>query len=319
MAASDERNYPVSLDSYSMINTPYETNEYTDLSQTLNDSAERQTSLLDIPTFMTQNPAQMWSHYSQTSQYMGYMGDSPESTSNVSPLTNTTFESVGLSTPASFMKQVGSNEWVDIHNSNLYSNFKHIYGQSPESIDMMGHHSTNSLSHDSLYSAGIGISIGGVLMNFEPTKTIVPGSIVQSGMVSGISPISSSTFELPLGIASKPQSPSMQTMNIFESTTMFTNNTSKSKSSKAAQRRAPAQATNIVATQEMDMSTLKRLRNKVSASRSRNKKKLWLKQIKDASAILQEENKYLIGLVTELETQINQCRQTLAQKTNTES
>lgn len=81
--------------------------------------------------------------------------------------------------------------------------------------------------------------------------------------------------------------------------------------SSCSQKRAPRQAglpTNIIPTAKMDRKTLKRLRNRVSASRCRVKKKNWIKDMEEASDALAMENKKLLEKITHLEHAINQCR-----------
>lgn len=79
----------------------------------------------------------------------------------------------------------------------------------------------------------------------------------------------------------------------------------------SSQKKAPRQAglpTNIIPTARMDRKTLKRLRNRVSASRCRVKKKNWIKDMEETSDALALENRKLVEKITKLEHAINQCK-----------
>jgi hypothetical protein len=72
--------------------------------------------------------------------------------------------------------------------------------------------------------------------------------------------------------------------------------------------RTTGQPTNIVATGKMDRKTLKRLRNRVSASRCRIKKKEWINEMEDQSMLMHQENNYLIEKIHNLEEQIAKAK-----------
>lgn len=79
-------------------------------------------------------------------------------------------------------------------------------------------------------------------------------------------------------------------------------------------KKAPRQAgvpTNVVPTPKMDRKTLKRLRNRVSASRCRVKKKNWIKNMEYASESLAEENVRIAQRITFLEEAISECQRLL--------
>jgi hypothetical protein len=67
--------------------------------------------------------------------------------------------------------------------------------------------------------------------------------------------------------------------------------------------------TNIIPTAKMDRKTLKRLRNRVSASRCRIKKKNWIRDMEEISENLTEENNQLMSRLQALQNAINACRQ----------
>lgn len=82
----------------------------------------------------------------------------------------------------------------------------------------------------------------------------------------------------------------------------------------SSQKKTPRQAglpTNIVPTAKMDRKTLKRLRNRVSASRCRVKKKNWIKDMEETSDALALENRKMVEKITNLEHTINQCKNLL--------
>ena len=82
----------------------------------------------------------------------------------------------------------------------------------------------------------------------------------------------------------------------------------------SSQKKAPRQAglpTNIIPTAKMDRKTLKRLRNRVSASRCRVKKKNWIKDMEEASDALALENRKLVEKISALEHAIHQCHNLL--------
>ena len=84
--------------------------------------------------------------------------------------------------------------------------------------------------------------------------------------------------------------------------------------SPSGQRKAARQAgvpTNVIPTAKMDRKTLKRLRNRVSASRCRIKKKNWIKDMEEASESLADENQRLLDRARRLEQVIMHCQQLL--------
>jgi len=80
--------------------------------------------------------------------------------------------------------------------------------------------------------------------------------------------------------------------------------------------RAVGQPTNIVPTSKMDRKTLKRLRNRVSASRCRIKKKVWINDMEERSNNLNDENDHLKHRIRQLEEAIAQCQNLLAFKSS---
>jgi hypothetical protein len=79
-------------------------------------------------------------------------------------------------------------------------------------------------------------------------------------------------------------------------------------------KKTPRQAgipTNIVPTAKMDRKTLKRLRNRVSASRCRNKKKGWIKDMETTALTLADDNRRLVCRLSQLEDAIAQCQRLL--------
>lgn len=72
--------------------------------------------------------------------------------------------------------------------------------------------------------------------------------------------------------------------------------------------RSTGKPTNIVATNKMDRKTLKRLRNRVSASRCRVKKKEWINDLENESAQFNEENIILMQKIASLEESIKDAR-----------
>ena len=77
--------------------------------------------------------------------------------------------------------------------------------------------------------------------------------------------------------------------------------------------RSAGQPTNIVSNGKMDRKTLKRLRNRVSASRCRIKKKEWINEMEDESNAINSENKLLMKKISALEDSISNMKATLAQ------
>jgi hypothetical protein len=77
------------------------------------------------------------------------------------------------------------------------------------------------------------------------------------------------------------------------------------------QSRSAGKPTNIVSNGEMDRKTLKRLRNRVSASRCRVKKKEWINEMEDESNILNHENRKLMKKISALEESIANAKATL--------
>jgi hypothetical protein len=78
---------------------------------------------------------------------------------------------------------------------------------------------------------------------------------------------------------------------------------------KAAKPRQQGQPTNIVPTAKMDRKTLKRLRNRVSASRCRVKKKEWISEMEEESMGLHEENNFLLKKIAKLEELVRRAKQ----------
>jgi hypothetical protein len=83
------------------------------------------------------------------------------------------------------------------------------------------------------------------------------------------------------------------------------------KEGKKNKPRQQGQPTNIVPTAKMDRKTLKRLRNRVSASRCRIKKKEWISEMEDESMQLHEENNFLLKKIGLLEEAILKAKQML--------
>ncbi|KAJ3359752.1 hypothetical protein HDU91_004827 [Kappamyces sp. JEL0680] len=75
--------------------------------------------------------------------------------------------------------------------------------------------------------------------------------------------------------------------------------------------RSAGKPTNIVATGKMDRKTLKRLRNRVSASRCRIKKKEWISEMEDESNALNNENRALMKRIATIEDSIANAKNTL--------
>ena len=69
-------------------------------------------------------------------------------------------------------------------------------------------------------------------------------------------------------------------------------------------KRSVGQPTNIVANGKIDRKTLKRMRNRVSASRCRVKKKEWINELEDESNMLHNENRMLMKKIASLEEMI---------------
>lgn len=82
-------------------------------------------------------------------------------------------------------------------------------------------------------------------------------------------------------------------------------------SKKKNKARSVGVPTNIILDEKMDRKTLKRLRNRVSASRCRVKKKEWIIEMEDQSIALYEENKLLLKEVAALEESIESSRKYL--------
>lgn len=78
--------------------------------------------------------------------------------------------------------------------------------------------------------------------------------------------------------------------------------------------RAAGKPTNIVPTSKMDRKTLKRLRNRVSASRCRIKKKVWINDMEERSGMLNDENDHLRIHIHRLEDAIAQSQRLLSFK-----
>ncbi|KAI8910883.1 hypothetical protein EDD86DRAFT_128077 [Gorgonomyces haynaldii] len=72
--------------------------------------------------------------------------------------------------------------------------------------------------------------------------------------------------------------------------------------------RSSGQPTNIVPTAKMDKKTLKRLRNRVSASRCRIKKKEWINEMEERAVLLKEENRKLSNRCQRLQDAVAHCR-----------
>ena len=81
-----------------------------------------------------------------------------------------------------------------------------------------------------------------------------------------------------------PLSPVREDPVIYETYTPF------STVDKSRSNRSMAQPTNIVAGEEVDRKTLKRLRNRVSASRCRHKKKCWIQDMEERHHLLKQEH-----------------------------
>jgi hypothetical protein len=69
-----------------------------------------------------------------------------------------------------------------------------------------------------------------------------------------------------------------------------------------------ASPTNIVPNEKVDRKTLKRMRNRVSASRCRVRKKEWIHELEDESNSLSNENKMLLQRIASLEESITALR-----------
>jgi hypothetical protein len=81
--------------------------------------------------------------------------------------------------------------------------------------------------------------------------------------------------------------------------------------SRQTKPRQQGQPTNIVPTAKMDRKTLKRLRNRVSASRCRVKKKEWISEMEEDSMHLHEENNFLLKKIAQLEDAVRRAKQML--------
>ena len=76
--------------------------------------------------------------------------------------------------------------------------------------------------------------------------------------------------------------------------------------------RSTGQPTNVVPTAKMDRKTLKRLRNRISASRCRIKKKEWISEMEEQGSLLMEEQHKLLHRLRQLEDAVNHCRQVMS-------
>jgi hypothetical protein len=80
--------------------------------------------------------------------------------------------------------------------------------------------------------------------------------------------------------------------------------------------RAPGQPTNIVPTPKMDRKTLKRLRNRVSASRCRIKKKVWIQDMETKANVLEQQRLHYLTRLNKLQEAIQYCHQALSMQGN---
>jgi hypothetical protein len=92
----------------------------------------------------------------------------------------------------------------------------------------------------------------------------------------------------------------------ISNTSVFTPPATKKTSARTA-----GQPTNIVANGKIDRKTLKRLRNRVSASRCRIKKKEWINEMEDESNSLLDENRVLLKKISGLENAILRVKSSL--------
>ena len=92
----------------------------------------------------------------------------------------------------------------------------------------------------------------------------------------------------------------------------FVYESAQSESDPEPKARKPAEPTNVLVTQKMDRKTLKRLRNRVSASRCRTKKKEWIQEMEETNALLDEENSRLQDRVSELQISISRAKEFIA-------
>lgn len=76
--------------------------------------------------------------------------------------------------------------------------------------------------------------------------------------------------------------------------------------------RKAAEPITITSAQKLDRRTLKRLRNRVSASRCRSKKKEWITEMEEANATLHEENTMLQERISELMVSIARAKTQIA-------
>jgi hypothetical protein len=91
-----------------------------------------------------------------------------------------------------------------------------------------------------------------------------------------------------------PASPVREDPVIYETYVPF------SASDKTRTNRTAAQSTNIAGGDDVDKKTLKRLRNRVSASRCRFKKKCWIQDMEERHHLLKQEHDGLLGRVNML-------------------
>jgi bZIP transcription factor len=68
--------------------------------------------------------------------------------------------------------------------------------------------------------------------------------------------------------------------------------------------KTPASPSNIFSCEKLDRKALKRMRNRVSASRCRVRKKEWINELQDESNKLSNENKMLLQRISSLEESI---------------
>ncbi len=80
--------------------------------------------------------------------------------------------------------------------------------------------------------------------------------------------------------------------------------------------RAPGQPTNIIPTPKMDRKTLKRLRNRVSASRCRIKKKVWIQDMETKANSLEQQRVHYFTRLNKLQEAIQYCHQALSMQGN---
>jgi len=101
------------------------------------------------------------------------------------------------------------------------------------------------------------------------------------------------------------------TMNPMTTSTSIKCNTKITKRSPSVLPRAQGKPTNIIPTSKMDRKTLKRLRNRVSASRCRIKKKVWVHELEEQYEFLHEERQFLEKKFLQLQQTIQICKRYL--------